>query len=55
MRYLNENIKPNRFQLGLIKSIGIDKYLAERENNLTLSVDMKDAPDRQFLELERQM
>jgi hypothetical protein len=41
--------------MGLIKSIGIDKFLAERENNLTLSVDMKDGPDAYFLALERKM
>jgi len=55
VRYLDPNLKPNRFQMGLIKSIGIDKFLAERENNLTLSVDMKDGPDAYFLALERKM
>jgi hypothetical protein len=39
--------------MGLIKSMGIDKYIAEREKASSLTVDVVDGVDRQFLELER--
>lgn len=50
----NENLKPSRFQMGLIKRIGIDKYLADLEQGKGTEVMMHGDTEEKFRQMENQ-
>ena len=50
----NEHLAPSRFQMGLIKRIGIDKYLADLERNNGKEVMSYGTTTEKFRQMENQ-
>lgn len=48
-----DNIKPSRFQLGLIRRIGVDKYIADVERGKLTTVSAMGSTDEKHKMLER--
>jgi len=48
-------LTPNRFQVGLIKAIGIPKYLAQHENKKGASYDVAATTDDDFIKRENRI
>jgi hypothetical protein len=51
----NEHLAPSRFQMGLIKRIGIDKYLADLERSNGAEVMAHGDTTEKFRQMENQV
>lgn len=50
----NENLKPSRFQMGLIRRIGVDKFLADLEQRKGKEVMVYSQTEERFTQMENQ-
>jgi len=51
----NKNIQPNRFQRGLIRTIGVDKYLEEYESRKNEILTIESEPNEVYKQKERKI
>ena len=51
----SEHLAPSRFQMGLIKRIGIDKYLADMDKNKGKEVMNYGSTTEKFRQMENQI